>query len=142
MLNHVSLMGRLTRDPELRRTTSGTAVTNCTLAVERDFKADNGEKETDFIDIVAFGATAAHLKNYFIRGSMTAISGRLQIREWTDKDSNKRRGAEVVAERVYFTDSKKNGTHTKSDSAMAPFLPSAPESSFPEVVDDASELPF
>lgn len=142
LLNHVSLMGRLTRDPELRRTSSGTAVTSCTLAVERDAKATTGEKETDFIDIVAFGATAENMKNYFIRGSMAAVSGHLQIREWTGKDGNKRRSAEVVAERVYFTDSKKNGTHTKSDSVMAPFLPNAPESSFPEVVDDASELPF
>lgn len=142
MLNHIVLMGRLTRDPELRRTGTGTAVASLTVAVDRDFAAAGAERETDFFDVVAWRNTAEFTSKYFSKGDMIAVSGRLQIRPWTDKDGNKRRSAEVVAERVYFTDSKKNGTHTKSDSAMAPFLPNAPESSFPEVVDDASELPF
>ena len=100
MLNKIVLMGRLTRDPELRRTQSGTAVTSFTLAVDRDFKGQNGEKETDFIDIVAWGNTAEFLCNYFSKGRMAVAEGRLQIRDWTDKSGKKRRRAEVVADKI------------------------------------------
>ena len=108
MLNKIMLMGRLTRDPELRRTGSGTAVTSFTLAVDRDFKGQNGNKETDFIDIVAWKGTAEFVSKYFTKGRMAVVEGRLQIRDWTDKDGGKRRSAEVVAENVYFGDSKKD----------------------------------
>ena len=108
MLNKIILMGRLTRDPELRRTGSGTAVTSFSLAVDRDFKSQAGEKETDFIDIVAWRNTAEFVSKYFTKGSMAVVSGRLQIRDWTDRDNNKRRTAEVVAENVYFGESKRS----------------------------------
>ena len=111
MLNHIVLMGRLTRDPELRRTGSGIPVASFTLAVDRDFGSnrETGEKETDFIDIVAWRATAEFVSRYFTKGRMAVVSGRLQIRAWTDKDGNKRRSAEVVADNVYFGDSKRDG---------------------------------
>ena len=110
MLNHIVLMGRLTRDPELRRTGSGIAVASFSLAVDRDFgsSANNGEKETDFIDIVAWRNTAEFVSKYFTKGRMAVVSGRLQIRNWTDKEGNKRRSAEVVADNVYFGDSKRD----------------------------------
>lgn len=107
MLNRIVLMGRLTRDPELRHTGSGTAVASFTLAVDRDFKDQNGQRETDFIDIVAWRSTAEFVSRYFAKGRMAVVSGRLQIRNWTDKEGNKRRSAEVVAENVYFGDSQK-----------------------------------
>ena len=128
MLNHIVVMGRLTRDPEMRRTNSGEAVTSFTLAVDRDFKAKNGERETDFIDVVAWRNTAEFVSKYFTKGRLAAVEGRLQIRSWTDKDGNKRKVAEIVADGVYFGDSK-------------PF--SAPESTISfEEVDDDSDLPF
>ena len=109
MLNHIIIMGRLTRDPELRRTGSGVAVASFTLAVDRDFgKNDNGERETDFIDCVAWRQTGEFVSKYFTKGRMAVVSGRLQIRGWTDKDGNKRRSAEVVADNVYFGDSKRD----------------------------------
>ena len=110
MLNHIVLMGRLTRDPELRRTGSGIPVTTFTLAVDRDFggNRDTGEKETDFIDIVTWRSTAEFVSKYFAKGRMAVVSGRLQIRNWNDKDGNKRRSAEVVADNVYFGDSKRD----------------------------------
>ena len=108
MLNHIVIMGRLTRDPELRRTGSGIAVASFTLAVDRDFgKNENGERETDFIDCVAWRQTGEFVSKYFTKGRMAVVSGRLQIRSWTDKDGNKRRTAEVVADNVYFGDSKR-----------------------------------
>ena len=111
MLNHIVLMGRLTRDPELRRTGSGIPVTTFTLAVDRDFgnNRETGEKETDFIDIVTWRNTAEFVSKYFTKGRMAVVSGRLQIRNWNDKDGNKRRSAEVVADNVYFGDSKREG---------------------------------
>lgn len=109
MLNRIILMGRLTRDPELRRTQSGTAVTSFSLACDRDFKSQSGEKETDFIDIVAWRGTAEFVSKYFTKGRMAVVEGRLQIRDWTDRDGNKRRSAEVVADNVYFGDSKRDG---------------------------------
>ena len=110
MLNHIVLMGRLTRDPELRRTGSGVPVASFTVAVDRDFGSrEGGEKETDFIDIVAWRNTAEFVSKYFTKGRMAVVSGRLQIRNWNDKDGNKRRSAEVVADNVYFGDSKREG---------------------------------
>ena len=109
MLNHITLMGRLTRDPELRRTGSGIAVASFTLAVDRDFgKNENGERETDFIDCVAWRQTGEFVSKYFTKGRMAVVAGRLQIRSWNDKDGNKRRTAEVVADNVYFGDSKRD----------------------------------
>ena len=109
MLNHITIMGRLTRDPELRRTGSGIAVASFTVAVDRDFGGrDGGEKETDFIDCVAWRQTGEFVSKYFTKGRMIVVSGRLQIRSWTDKDGNKRRTAEVVADNVYFGDSRRD----------------------------------
>ena len=109
MLNHITIMGRLTRDPELRRTGTGIAVASFTVAVDRDFSGrDGGEKETDFIDCVAWRQTGEFVSKYFTKGSMIVVSGRLQIRSWTDKDGNKRRTAEVVADNCYFGDSKRD----------------------------------
>ena len=109
MLNHITIMGRLTRDPELRRTGSGIAVASFSVAVDRDFgKNENGEKETDFIDCVAWRQTGEFVSKYFNKGRMIVVSGRLQVRSWTDKDGNKRRTAEVVADNVYFGDSKRD----------------------------------
>ena len=110
MLNHITIMGRLVRDPELRRTGSGIAVASFTVAVDRDFGGrDGGEKETDFIDCVAWRQTGEFVSKYFTKGRMIVVSGRLQIRSWTDKEGNKRRTAEVVADNVYFGDSRRDG---------------------------------
>ncbi len=133
MLNKIFLMGRLTRDPELRRTGSGTAVASFSLAVDRDFKSQSGEKETDFIDIVAWRNTAEFVSKYFTKGRMAVVEGRLQIRDWTDKEGNKRRSSEVVADSIYFGDSKK-------DTGM-PAQSYSNNGSFSEVEDDG-ELPF
>ncbi len=114
MLNHIVLMGRLTRDPELRRTQSGISVVSFSLAVERDYSGQDGGKETDFIDIVAWRNTAEFVSKYFSKGRMAVVSGRLQIRDWTDREGGKRRSAEVVADNVYFGDSKKDGDAQKS----------------------------
>ncbi len=115
MLNKIVIMGRLTRDPELRRTQNGTAVTSFSLAVDRDFKSQSGEKETDFIDVVAWRTTAEFVTKYFTKGRMAVVEGRLQIRDWTDKDGGKRRSAEVVADNVYFGDSKRDGSSGGGD---------------------------
>ena len=106
MLNHIVVMGRLTRDPELRKTAAGVSVTSFTVAVDRDFSQD-GQKETDFLDVVAWRSTAEFAAKYFTKGRMAVVSGRLQIRNWEDKDGNKRRTAEILAENIYFGDSKK-----------------------------------
>ena len=132
MLNRILLMGRMTKDPELRRTQSGTAVTSFTLAVDRDFKGQNGEKETDFIDVVAWRGTAEFVSNYFTKGRMAVVDGRLQIRGWTDKNGNKRSSAEVVAENIYFGDSKR-------DSDAPPIDPTP---KFEELDEQDSTLPF
>lgn len=107
MLNIAIIMGRLTRDPELRRTGSGKPVASFTVAVDRDYAADGQEKETDFIDCIAWNGTAEFVQKYFNKGSMIVVSGRLQLRNWTDKEGNKRRSAEIVANNVYFGESKK-----------------------------------
>lgn len=147
MLNKIILMGRLTRDPELRRTQSGTPVTSFSLAVDRDFKSQGGEKETDFIDIVAWRATAEFVSKYFTKGRMAVVEGRLQIRDWTDKEGGKRRSAEVVADNVYFGDSKRDG----ADSGYAPSYaapagrasaPAGGHSDFAEIGEEDGELPF
>ena len=108
MLNKIFIMGRLTRDPELRRTQSGTPVTSFSLAVDRDYKTQSGEKETDFIDVVAWRATAEFVAKYFTKGRMAVVEGRLQIRDYTNKDGQKRRVAEIVADNIYFGDSKRD----------------------------------
>ena len=150
MLNHIVIMGRLTRDPELRRTGSGVAVASFTLAVDRDFgKNENGEKETDFIDCVAWRQTGEYVSKYFTKGRMAVVSGRLQIRPWTDKDGNKRRTAEVVADNVYFGDSRRDGDNAGAYSAPAAGSfggysapASAPASDFAMLEDDDAQLPF
>lgn len=108
MLNKIIIMGRLTRDPELRHTQSDTAVTSFTLAVDRDFKGEDGKRATDFIDIVAWRAVAEFVAKYFTKGRMAIVEGRLQLRDWKDKDGNARRSAEVIADNVYFGDSKRD----------------------------------
>jgi len=108
-MNQIVIMGRLTRDPELRHTPNGVPVASFSLAVDRPFvPKDGGEKQTDFIDVVAWRSTAEFVSKYFVKGQMAAVTGRLQIRDWTDKDNNKRRSAEVVADNIYFTESKKS----------------------------------
>ena len=121
MLNRIIVMGRMTRDPELRRTNSGTAVASFSLAVDRDFKSQSGEKETDFIDSVAWRNTAEFVSKYFTKGRMAVVEGRLQLRDWTDKDGNKRRTAEIVADSVYFGDSKRDGGDTAQSEAQGGF---------------------
>lgn len=108
MLNKVIISGRLTRDPELRQTTTGTSVCSFSVACDRDYKPENGERETDFVDIVAWRGTGEFVSKWFGKGDQIIVDGRLQIRDWTDKDGNKRRSAEVVADNVYFAGSKKN----------------------------------
>ena len=158
MLNKIILMGRLTRDPELRRTGSGTPVTTFSLAVDRDFKGQNGEKETDFIDIVAWRGTAEFVSKYFTKGRTAVVEGRLQLRDWTDKEGNRRRSAEVVADNVYFGDSKRDGTgggsnfgggytgsgggYSGGDAAAEGEDLSSGGSDFAEIGEDDGELPF
>ena len=108
MLNDVVIMGRLTRDPELRRTQNGTSVASFTLAVERDYKPDGGERECDFFDCVAWRGTGEYVSKYYSKGRMAIVSGRLQTRSWTDKDGGKRKSVEIVVDNVYFGDSKKD----------------------------------
>ena len=169
MLNHITIMGRLTRDPELRRTGSGIAVASFTVAVDRDFSGrDGGERETDFIDCVAWRQTGEFVSKYFTKGSMIVVSGRLQIRNWTDKEGNKRRSAEVVADNCYFGESKRSneggayggntyggnsygGNSYGGNTYAAPSAPSyggysapaaAPASDFAMLEDDDAQLPF
>ena len=157
MLNHIVIMGRLTRDPELRRTGSGIAVASFSLAVDRDFAPkDGGERECDFIDCVAWRQTGEFVSKYFSKGRMAVVSGRLQIRNWTDKEGNKRTTAEIVAENVYFGSSKRddqgssygNSSYNQSQNSnngsfggyTAPA--SAPASDFAMLDDDDAQLPF
>ena len=162
MLNRIIIMGRLTRDPELRHTQTGTAVASFTLAVDRDFKdKSTGERSTDFIDVVAWRQTGEFVSRYFTKGRMAVVEGRLQIRDWTDKDGGKRRSAEIVADNVYFGDSKRDaeagGYAAPSGGFGAPAggyapPPAAPSGGysapmgggdqFAELSDDDGELPF
>ena len=131
MLNHINVMGRICNDIELRRTTTGTPVTSFTLACDRDFKEQNGEKATDFIEVVAWRNTAEFVQKFFAKGRMAVVSGRLQIRGWTDKDGNKRKTAEIVADNVYFGDSKSENN-----------APVAPASDFALLDGEDDVLPF
>ena len=161
MLNHITIMGRLVRDPELRRTGSGIAVANFTVAVDRDFSSkDGGEKETDFIDCVAWRQAGEFVSKYFTKGRMIAVSGRLQIRSWNDKDGNKRKTAEVVADNCYFGDSKKDsdsqgsynapggysGAYPETEAMLNKYgatgVPVAPGNDFAMLDDDDGQLPF
>ena len=147
MLNHITLMGRLTRDPELRYTQSQTPVASFTLAVDRDFGGrDGGERQTDFIDIVAWRHTADFVSKYFTKGSMAVVSGRLQIRDWTDKEGGKRRSAEVVAENVYFGESKRSreesAPRASYNDSYQSFDAAPAASSFSDLSDTDGELPF
>ncbi len=152
MLNKIILMGRLTRDPELRHTQTGVSVASFTLAVDRDFKnRDTGEKATDFIDVVAWRNTAEFVSKYFSKGRLAVVEGRLQLRDWTDRDGNKRRSAEVVADNVYFADSRRDGD-ASGGSYSRPAAPASPAADyglppeggdqFAELSDDDGELPF
>ena len=153
MLNHITIMGRLTRDPELRYTQSQTPEASFTLAVDRDFGSrDGGEKQTDFIDCVAWRQTAEFVSKYFTKGSMAVVSGRLQIRDWTDRDGGKRRSAEVVVDNMYFGESRRRdgdsgdsrsssySSYGNSGSAGKSSAPAA--SAFSELDDGDGELPF
>jgi single-strand DNA-binding protein len=142
MLNHITIMGRLTRDPELRRTGNGIAVASFTIACERDLKNSNGEKETDFIDITAWRNTAEFVEKYFAKGRTAVVSGRLQIRSWTDKDGNKRKTAEVVADNVYFGDSKQTDSNSYSAPSYVQTPAPAQISDFAMLEDDDHQLPF
>jgi single-strand DNA-binding protein len=151
MLNHITIMGRLTRDPEKRTTGSGVVCTNFTVAVDRDFgKNENGEKETDFIDVVAWRQTGEFVSKYFSKGRMAVVSGRLQIRSWTDKDGNKRRSAEIVSDNVYFGDSKNDGGGTVQTNgsaypqaeAVLQSLGMAPADDYSALSGDDDALPF
>ena len=156
MLNHIVIMGRLTRDPELRYTQSQTPVASFTVAVDRDFaNRDSGERQTDFIDCVAWRQTAEFVSKYFQKGSMAVVSGRLQIRDWTDREGGKRRSAEIVVDNVYFGESKRRDGEPRSDSHNNSYSSSsyssydnsarssAPApSAFAELDDGDGELPF
>lgn len=142
MLNKCFIMGRLTRDPELRRTGSGTAVASFTVAVDRDFaNKQSGEKETDFIDCVAWRQTGEFVSKYFSKGRMAVVEGRLQIRNWTDDKGNNRRSAEVVADNVYFGDSKKETSGMNPHLTAVPVTPGS-VSDFDPVYGDDEQLPF
>ena len=158
MLNHIVIMGRLTRDPELRYTQSNTPVASFTVAVDRDYTSrDGGERQTDFIDCVAWRSTGEFVSKYFTKGSMAVVSGRLQIRDWQDRDGNKRRSAEIVADNVYFGESKRRDgdggqayggqsygrsqPQPRSDNAGG-FKSGGASSAFSELEDDDGELPF
>lgn len=141
MLNKIIIMGRLTRDPELRRTGSGTAVTSFSLACDRDFKSQSGGKETDFIEVVAWKNTAEFVSKYFSKGRMAVVEGRLQIRDWTDKAGNKRTTAEVVADNVYFADSKRsesNENQKENFNALSGRL----SDDFVPISEEDGEIPF
>ena len=137
MLNHIIIMGRLTQDPELRTSPNGTSVTSFSVAVERDYKNQDGDKDTDFINVVAWRQTAEFVCKYFSKGRMAVVDGRLQIRGYTDKDGNKRRAAEIVAGSVYFGDSKRDG-----DNAAPKENPPVSDNQGFEAIDDDEDLPF
>lgn len=140
MLNKIFIMGRLTRDPELRTTNSGTSVASFSLAVDRNYKGADGEKETDFIDCVAWRQTGEFAAKYFTKGRMAVVEGRLQIRPWTDKEGNNRRSAEVIVDNMYFGDSKRDGDTGGARPASGPVNVSAND--WQEVDEDEGNLPF
>ena len=134
MLNHITLAGRLVRDPELRRTQNGTAVASFTLACERDFKNEDGDREVDFIDCVAWRKTAELVSGYFTKGRMAIVSGRMQIRGWTDKDGNRRKSAEILVDNIYFGDSKPQAEGAAMEATGA--------EPYSEIAEDDDQLPF
>ena len=134
-------MGRLTRDPELRRTGSGTAVTSFSMACDRDFKSQSGDKETDFIEVVAWKNTAEFVSKYFSKGRMAVVDGRLQIRDWTDKAGNKRTTAEVVADNVYFADSKRSESNDNQKENFNA-LSGRVSDDFVPISEEGGEIPF
>lgn len=149
MLNHIVLMGRLVRDPELRRTGAGTAVASFTIAVDRDFSGKDSEKETDFIDCVAWRQTGEFVSKYFSKGRMIVVDGRLQVRKWQTKEGENRYSTEVIANSCYFGDSKKESSSSESYGGgytaptggyNAPIYPDCGE--YPELTDDDGALPF
>jgi single-strand DNA-binding protein len=147
MLNQISVQGRLARDPELRRTNSGKAVTSFTLACDRDFKnQQTGEKEVDFIECVAWGGTAEMVEKYFHKGQMAVATGRLQLRDWTDKNGQKRRTAEILVNSIYFCGSKESGTQASSGADNGYSAPAyqapAPAANFAELDGEDEQLPF
>lgn len=147
MLNQIAIQGRLARDPDLRRTNSGKAVTSFTLVCDRDFKhQQTGEKEVDFIECVAWGGTAEMVAKYFYKGRMVVATGRLQLRDWTDKNGQKRRTAEILVNSVYFCGSKENGSQANSGADNGYSTPAyqspAPAANFVELEDDDAQLPF
>ena len=141
MLNKIIIMGRLTIDPELRRTGSGTAVTSFSMACDRDFKSQSGDKETDFIEVVAWKNTAEFVSKYFSKGRMAVVEGRLQIRDWTGKDGGKRRSAEVVADNVYFADSKRSESNDNQKENFNA-LSGRVSDDFVPISEEDGELPF
>ena len=136
MLNHIVIMGRLTRDPELRHTQNGIAVASFSIACDRDRKNEDGNRDTDFVDVVAWRNTAESVSRFFSKGRMAVVSGRLQIRSWTDKEGNKRRTAEIVADNVYFGDSRP----TAQDNSYPAIVPGA--QTFTQIDEDDGQLPF
>ena len=138
MLNHITAAGRLTKDPELRRTQNGVAVASFTIACDRDIKDASGNKQTDFIECVAWRNTAEFVDKYLTRGRMVIVSGRFQMREWTDKNGNNRRNAEILAENVYFADSKRTVENTEKNETKE----AAQTVDFDQVEIDDDELPF
>lgn len=147
MLNSISIMGRLSSDPQLRRTASGKAVASFSVACERDFKnQQTGEKEVDFIECVAWGGTAEMVEKYFHKGQMAVATGRLQLRGWTDKNGQKRRQAEILVSNVYFCGSKESGTQASSGADNGYSTPAyqapAPAANFEELEGEDERLPF
>ena len=144
MLNKVIIMGRLVKDPELRRTQSGTAVTSFRIAVDRDFKSQDGSKQADFFDVVAWRNTAEVVSKYFAKGRMAVVEGRLQTRDWTDREGGKRVATEIVADNIYFGDSKRDGAPAGDYAApMGGYAaPVSTTSSFSEIEDEDGDLPF
>ena len=146
MLNHIVIMGRLAHDPELRHTQTGTPVASFRLAVDRDFKDKNtGERTTDWIDVVAWRGTGEFVSRYFSKGRMAVVEGRLQIRDWTDKEGSKRRSAEVVADSVYFGDSKRDSDSSNTSrgyQAPADYGVPSGGDAFSELADDDGDFPF
>lgn len=147
MLNQIAIQGRLVRDPELRRTNSGKAVASFSLACDRDFKnQQTGEKEVDFIECVAWGGTAEMVEKYFHKGQMAVATGRLQLRDWTDKNGQKRRTAEILVNSIYFCGSKESGTQASSGAGNGYSTPAyqapAPAANFAELDGEDEQLPF
>lgn len=143
MLNHITAMGRLTKDPELRYTQNQVSVASFTIACDRDYSGQGQEKQTDFIDCVAWRSTGEFVKKYFSKGRMIIVSGRLQSRKWTDKDNNKRTSWEIVADNCYFGDSKKDGDSSGSTyNEQQAYNNMQQQSQFQELDEDDGDLPF